>query len=254
MERIKDFHRCPNMQIALWTAGVVVFTLLINAPIMPKLIQWTGLSEVSQIKADIRAKAARSLLRYTKTAIHDLQHDEDEMLRGPYLSNLSREIGNFHFRMLITKKSKSSKSNLIHHSTSLETHINLYTQDYRQSLCKFLFLSAWSVSLDSISCLPLFCSDYIEKKLTHQRSLYLLNPILGTAYLQVSQLFWSEHVCQTSVLFFEIPFKPKQGMTCISLVRAPMLHSMILLESSKNTWTSHIVDSFLSRYESFSAW
>lgn len=70
------------VQIALWTAGVVVLTLLINAPIIPYLIQWTGLSEISSLKTEIRAKAARALLKYTKTAIHDLQHDEDEMLRG----------------------------------------------------------------------------------------------------------------------------------------------------------------------------
>jgi len=30
----------------------------------------------------MRGKAARALLRYTKTATQDLQHDEDEMLRG----------------------------------------------------------------------------------------------------------------------------------------------------------------------------
>ena len=30
----------------------------------------------------MRGKAARALLRYTKTAMQDLQHDEDEMLRG----------------------------------------------------------------------------------------------------------------------------------------------------------------------------
>lgn len=70
------------MQIAQWTAGVVVLTLLINAPILPRLIQWTGLAEISRVKYDLRAKAVRAVLRYTKTAIHDLQHDEDEMLRG----------------------------------------------------------------------------------------------------------------------------------------------------------------------------
>lgn len=61
---------------------MVVLTLLINAPLLPKLIQWTGLADVSPIKYDLRAKAVRALLRYTKTAIYDLQHDEDEMLRG----------------------------------------------------------------------------------------------------------------------------------------------------------------------------
>ena len=59
-----------------------MLTLLINAPILPKLIEWTGLAEISRVKYDLRAKAVRAVLRYTKTAIHDLQHDEDEMLRG----------------------------------------------------------------------------------------------------------------------------------------------------------------------------
>jgi len=64
---------------------VVILTLLINAPLLPLLIEWTGLAEISSVKGDIRAKAARAVLRYTKTAIHDLKHDEDEMLRGATL-------------------------------------------------------------------------------------------------------------------------------------------------------------------------
>ena len=32
----------------------------------------------------MRGKAARALLRHTKTAMQDLQHDEDEMLRGKH--------------------------------------------------------------------------------------------------------------------------------------------------------------------------
>ena len=34
------------------------------------------------IQIRMRGKAARALIRYTKTAMQDLQHDEDEMLRG----------------------------------------------------------------------------------------------------------------------------------------------------------------------------
>lgn len=64
---------------------MVLLTLLINAPILPRLIEWTGLAEISSVKYDLRAKAVRAVLRYTKTAIHDLQHDEDEMLRGKSL-------------------------------------------------------------------------------------------------------------------------------------------------------------------------
>ena len=34
------------------------------------------------VQIRMRGKAARALLRHTKTAMQDLQHDEDEMLRG----------------------------------------------------------------------------------------------------------------------------------------------------------------------------
>ena len=61
---------------------MVVLSLVVNAPLLPILVDWTGLAEVSAVKARIRAKAVRALLRYTKAAIYDLQHDEDEMLRG----------------------------------------------------------------------------------------------------------------------------------------------------------------------------
>lgn len=70
------------MQMSAWTAGVVVLTLLINAPLIPLVLKWTGLSQVSPVKAKIRAKAARAFTRYTENAVKELQNDEDEMLRG----------------------------------------------------------------------------------------------------------------------------------------------------------------------------
>ena len=66
----------------MWTAGIVVMTLLVNAPLIPLLLKWTGLSQVSKVKAKIRAKAARAFTRYTENAVDDLKNDEDEMLRG----------------------------------------------------------------------------------------------------------------------------------------------------------------------------
>ena len=63
----------------------MILTLLINAPLMPLLLKWTRLNEVSRVKRRMRGKAARALLRYTRTALEDLQHDEDEMLRGTSL-------------------------------------------------------------------------------------------------------------------------------------------------------------------------
>ena len=57
-------------------------TLLINAPLIPMVLKWTGLSQVSPVKAKIRAKAARAFIRYTENAVKELQNDQDEMLRG----------------------------------------------------------------------------------------------------------------------------------------------------------------------------
>ena len=70
--------------MSAWTAGVVVLTLLINAPMIPLVLKWTGLSQVSPVKAKIRAKAARAFTRYTSNAINELRNDEDEMLRGEH--------------------------------------------------------------------------------------------------------------------------------------------------------------------------
>lgn len=53
-------------QIALWTSGFVLMTLLINAPLIPKLLQWTGLSEPSLIKIQIYERAKEALEDYTK--------------------------------------------------------------------------------------------------------------------------------------------------------------------------------------------
>lgn len=83
---VADLTLCHSLvgalQLALWTAGIVVCTLLINAPLMPLILRLTRLNETSPVKVRMRGKAARALLRYTGTAIEDLQHDEDEMLRG----------------------------------------------------------------------------------------------------------------------------------------------------------------------------
>lgn len=75
-------HVLPLLQLVLWTAGVVVLTLAINAPVIPPLIDRLGLLDVPPVKARMRAKAARAVLRFSRQAVHDLQQDPDEMLRG----------------------------------------------------------------------------------------------------------------------------------------------------------------------------
>ncbi|KAL3141541.1 Son of sevenless 1, variant 2 [Trebouxia sp. C0010 RCD-2024] len=78
----KSRDMLQTAQISMWTAGIVVLTLLVNAPLIPMLLKWTGLSQVSPVKAKIRAKAARAFSRYTENAVDELKNDEDEMLRG----------------------------------------------------------------------------------------------------------------------------------------------------------------------------
>ena len=68
--------------MVLWTAGVVVLTLVCNAPLIPPLLAYTGLTDVPPVKMRMRSKAARSLLRFTQHALQDLRQEEDEMLRG----------------------------------------------------------------------------------------------------------------------------------------------------------------------------
>ncbi|KAL3155128.1 Son of sevenless 1, variant 2 [Trebouxia sp. C0009 RCD-2024] len=78
----KSRDMLQTAQISMWTAGIVVLTLLVNAPLIPMLLKWTGLSQVSPVKAKMRAKAARAFSRYTENAVDELKNDEDEMLRG----------------------------------------------------------------------------------------------------------------------------------------------------------------------------
>eukprot|EP00884_Botryococcus_braunii_P005640 jgi/Botrbrau1/15077/Bobra.0286s0006.2 len=74
--------RAVTAQIALWTAGVVLCTLLINAPLLPKLLKWTGLLAPAGTQQVVRGKLVRALLRHTKAVISDLQTDDDEFLSG----------------------------------------------------------------------------------------------------------------------------------------------------------------------------
>ena len=59
-----------------------MLTLIVNAPIIPSLVGRLGLLDVPHVKRRMRAKAARALLRFSTHAVHDLQQDPDEMLRG----------------------------------------------------------------------------------------------------------------------------------------------------------------------------
>lgn len=69
-------------QLVFWSSGFVLLTLIINAPLMPTFMRWTGLVEQSKAGKTVRAKARRALLRFTAAAIKDLKEDDDEILRG----------------------------------------------------------------------------------------------------------------------------------------------------------------------------
>ncbi|KAK9866895.1 hypothetical protein WJX84_006646 [Apatococcus fuscideae] len=79
-------------QIGLWTAGIVLLTLLINAPLIRPCLSWLGLDHVPSTQANIRAKAIQALLTYSDRAIHDLQRDDHEMLRGVDWSNVTSYV------------------------------------------------------------------------------------------------------------------------------------------------------------------
>ena len=66
----------------LWTSGIVVLTLLVNAPLIPPLLSYTNLTAVPPVKLRMRSKAARAMLRFAQNAVADLKGEQDEMLRG----------------------------------------------------------------------------------------------------------------------------------------------------------------------------
>lgn len=50
------------LQIVLWTSGIVVLSLLINAPLIPLLLKWTGLCNISAIKVSRLALSAEQAI------------------------------------------------------------------------------------------------------------------------------------------------------------------------------------------------
>lgn len=67
--------------LALWTAGVVLGTLLINAPSLGFVLRVTGLTKVSLLTLQSRDKARKQFLKFTQDCILELQADEDELLQ-----------------------------------------------------------------------------------------------------------------------------------------------------------------------------
>lgn len=80
-EGMSDSLSAVKSSLALWTAGVVLCTLLINAPCLGFVLRVTGLTKVSLLTLQSRDKARQQFLKFTTDCIHELQSDEDELLQ-----------------------------------------------------------------------------------------------------------------------------------------------------------------------------
>ena len=67
--------------LVLWTAGVVLCTLLINAPALPFILRVTGLTKVSLLTLQSRDKARQQFLKYTDDSITCMQQNADERMQ-----------------------------------------------------------------------------------------------------------------------------------------------------------------------------
>ncbi|PSC75198.1 Sodium hydrogen exchanger 7 [Micractinium conductrix] len=71
-----------NSEITLWTASFVLLTLLINAPTLAPLVRLLRLDHAARRRRGARARAKRSLARFTAAALEGLQQQEKELLAG----------------------------------------------------------------------------------------------------------------------------------------------------------------------------
>jgi hypothetical protein len=70
-------------EINLWTSSFVLLTLIINAPLIARMLNLLRLNTVSGEAVKMRNKAKRALCRFTDSAIAALKDDEDdEFLKG----------------------------------------------------------------------------------------------------------------------------------------------------------------------------
>ena len=67
--------------LALWTAGVVICTLTINAPSLQFVLRVTGLTKVSVLTLQARDRARRAFLKFTADAVARLRRDEDDLFK-----------------------------------------------------------------------------------------------------------------------------------------------------------------------------
>eukprot|EP00879_Flechtneria_rotunda_P004544 GHRR01004799.1.p1 GENE.GHRR01004799.1~~GHRR01004799.1.p1 ORF type:complete len:1688 (+),score=648.93 GHRR01004799.1:153-5216(+) len=68
--------------MVFWTAGFVLLTLLINAPLLPTVLRLTGLSVVPPKQITRRQRAVAALAEHTAVVLDQLRDAEDELLAG----------------------------------------------------------------------------------------------------------------------------------------------------------------------------
>jgi hypothetical protein len=77
-------------QVVFWTAGFVMLTLLINAPLLPWVLRVTGLSAIPPKQLARRRRAVEALAEHTRAAVEQLRGEEDEMLTGVDWAHVER--------------------------------------------------------------------------------------------------------------------------------------------------------------------
>ena len=66
----------------LWTALFVLCTLLINAPLLPKVLRVTKLDVIPDARLALRRRALRALDAHTASSVAGLRAEEDAMMAG----------------------------------------------------------------------------------------------------------------------------------------------------------------------------
>ena len=67
--------------MALWTAGFVVMTLVINAPLLAPLMRALRLNEASAAELRVRRSAARVILRHSRDMLEGLKASAQNFVR-----------------------------------------------------------------------------------------------------------------------------------------------------------------------------
>ncbi|KAI8463489.1 MAG: Sodium/hydrogen exchanger family-domain-containing protein [Monoraphidium minutum] len=68
--------------MVLWTAGIVLVSLVVNGPLLVPLMTALRLNKSTPAKRHMHKRARAAVDAYTRQALLDLQRDDDEMLRG----------------------------------------------------------------------------------------------------------------------------------------------------------------------------